>query len=58
MVHQLEARAPRNKVTVAVAYKVTRIVCAMLSKGGELTGNGGRACSLREKVYGVSCRIC
>jgi hypothetical protein len=30
--HQLEGRAPRNKVTVAIANKLARIAWAVLSK--------------------------
>ena len=32
-VHQLEARAPRNKVIVAIANKLARIAWAVLSSG-------------------------
>jgi transposase len=32
-VHQLEARAPRNKVIVAIANKLARIAWAVLSRG-------------------------
>jgi transposase len=31
--HQLEARAPRNKVIVAIANKLARIAWAVLSSG-------------------------
>jgi hypothetical protein len=31
-VHQLEARAPQNKVTLAIANKLARIAWALLSK--------------------------
>ena len=32
-IHQLETRAPRNKVTVAIANKLARIAWAVLAKG-------------------------
>ena len=32
-VHQLEARAPRNKVIVAIANKLARIAWAVLFRG-------------------------
>jgi transposase len=34
-VHRLEARAPRNKVIVAIANKLARIAWAVLSSGNE-----------------------